>query len=391
MAAIATIIAQGGTGNWPTTNELKIDMSKQAFQSFSELTPLTTILTKTAMENAFNFQVDLLEKHDMPVALTNSATITAAGTTATITTGYAACVEGTLLYNPRADDIAYVSATPTSASVTIVRSYAGTTEAIWNAGDALFLLPTTIPENDSAYDAAASAQMSQVYNYIQLVRMNLNITRLQDEMQLNVDEKTRTMLQTQKYREYRQRKELGLMFGGRASTGTAPATIRTSGGCREYLLSGTNYKDFAGSGGLTETSWDDYLNDFFTENYDAGDVFCPLGPKAKGKILNWGKAKGRVELDKDNSNKYGFKIDTYDYDGKLVRLVRSPLLNQSTITSGWGFLLDMNRLKYKILVPDTLHEDIIGIRSEAIIDCYRGAGALLLANENKHGMFVGGN
>ena len=389
MATLPTVLAQGGAGNWPQTNELAVDMSAQEYAAFGELTPLTTILSKMAQENAFNFQVELLEKYDMPIALTVSGALAAAGTTLTISSGYKACVLGTLIYNPRAGDIAYVSATPTTSSITVTRDYSGTTGAIWNVGDTVYLLPPTIAEDDDDYTAAASAQSARVYNYVQLVRMNFNITRLLNEMKRNVPESTHSMLKTQKYREYRTRKELGTLFGGRASTGTAPATIRTSGGLRHYLLDGTNYKDFAGS--LTESTWDNHLNNYFTENYDAGDVFCPLGPKAKAKILNWGKARGRVELDKENSNKYGFKIDTYDYDGKLVRLIRMPLLNQSVITSGWGWLLDMGRMKYKRVVADTYHPDIIGIRSEEIIDCYRGASSLLIANENKHSMFVGGN
>jgi hypothetical protein len=296
---------------------------------------------------------------------------------------------GTLLYNPRAGDIAYVSATATTSTVTVTKSYSGTTGAAWYAGDIVFLLPTTIEEDDDDYTAAASAQSARVYNYIQLTRMNFNMTRLLTEMKRNVPESTEAMLKTQKYREYRMRKELGVLFGGRATTGTAPATIRSAGGLRHFLVSGTNWKDFGGS--ITETAWDNYLNDYFTENYDSGDAFCFLGPGAKQKILTFGKAHGRVELDKKNSNYYGFKIDTYDYDGKLVHLIRLPLLNQSALTTGWGWILDMSRIKYKRLVADTYHPDIIGIRSEEILNCYRGAGSLLLANENKHAMFVGGN
>ncbi|GAG36601.1 unnamed protein product, partial [marine sediment metagenome] len=240
-----------------------------------------------------------------------------------------------LLSNPLRGDIARVTTTPTSSAITVVRDYGGTTGAIWQPGDVLFLLPPAIAEDDDAYTASASALNSNVYNLVQLVRMNMNITRLTDEMQLNINEKTRMMLQSQKYREFRVRKELNKWFGGRSTqTANTYDTIRTSGGVKSYLTGGTNYKDFDGS--LTESSWDDYLNDYFTENYDTSNIMCFIGPKAKGKILNWGKARGRVELDKDNSNKYGFKIDTYDYDGQLVSLVRCPLFNQVPTVSGWG-------------------------------------------------------
>jgi len=392
LAAIPTTVARGSTATQFATNELKIDVSSRAYASYASLTPLTAILAKLASEDAFNFRVDIIEKHDMPVAVTSDGLVAAAGTTVTVGSGYQALVEGTLLSNPLRGDIARVTTTPTTSSVTVVRDYGGTTGVIWQPGDKLFLLPPAIAEDDDAYTASASALNSNVYNLTQLVRMNMNITRLTDEMQLNHNETTRSMLQSQKYREFRVRKELNKWLGGRSTqAASTPAndTIRTSGGVKEYLTDGTNYKDFDGS--LTESSWDDYLNSYFTENYDTNNIMCFIGPKAKGKILNWGKARGRVDLDKDNSNKYGFKIDTYDYDGQLVSLVRCPLFNQVPTVSGWGFMLDMDRLMMKVLVPDALHEDIRGIESEQIIDMYRGSDSLLLANENKHGWFIGGN
>jgi len=379
------VYALADTLNYPATNELAVDMWGKTWESYPTITPITAILSKMADTNSFNFRVDLIEQHAMPVAFTlNNAAGT--GTSLTINTDYKALVEGTLLFNARAEDIASVDTTATTSTVTVTRSAAGTTAASWQEGDILFAMLNVIAENEADYTEAASKQNTNVYNYHQLNRLCFAVTRTEAKMKTVHGGTFRDMAQAQKWREYLEKKELNTYFGGRSTGGVAPATVRTMGGLWYFLKDGDLFKDFDGS--LTETSFDAYLNDIYTNQPDIVNPWCFLAPGAKAKIYNFAKAKGQITLDKETSNTYGLQIDNYDYDGMMVKLVRLPLLAKSPQTNGWGWLLDMDRMTYKVLDKETLFKDIVGMRSEIITDMYRGESSFLIANQEKHSMFV---
>ena len=379
------VYALADTLNYPATNELAVDMWGKTWTSYPSIVPLTTIMSKMNDTKSFNFRVDLIEKHAMPITFTlNNAAGT--GTSLTINTDYKALVEGTLLFNSRTEDIAKVSATATTATVTVTRSQAGTTAASWQADDVLFSMLTVIAENEADYVESASKQNTNVYNYQQLNRLCFAVTRTDAQMKTVHGGTFREMAQGQKWYEYLEKKELNTYFGGRSTSGTAPATIRTMGGLHYFLKDGDLYEDFGSN--LTETSFDAYLNSVYVAQPDITNPWCFLAPGAKAKIYNFAKAKGQVTLDEETSNTYGMKIDNYDYDGLLVKLVRLPLLAKSTSTNGWGWMIDMDRLTYKVLEKETLHKDIVGMKSEVITDMYRGQSSMLLANQEKHSMFV---
>ena len=373
------------TLNYPATNELAVDMWGKTWESFPSIVPLTAIMSKTSDTNSFNFRVDLIEKHAMPITFTlnNDA---GTGTSLTINTDYNALVEGTLLFNSRTEDIAKVSATPTTSTVTVTRSEGGTTAADWNPDDILFSMLNVILENEADYIESASKQNTNIYNYQQLNRLCFAVTRTNAKMKTVHGGTFREMAQGQKWYEYLEKKELNTYFGGRSTSGTAPATIRTMGGLHYFLKDGDLFKDFGAN--LTETSWDAYLNSIYVSQPDITNPWCFLGPAAKAKIYNFAKAKGKVTLDEETSNTYGMQIDNYDYDGLMVKLVRLPLLSKSPDTEGWGWVLDMDRLTYKVLEKEMLHKDIVGMRSEVITDMYRGQSSMLIANQEKHSMFV---
>ncbi len=373
------------TLDYPATNELAVDMWGKTWESFPSIVPLTAIMSKMSDENSFNFRVDLIERHAMPISFTlnNNAST---GTSLTINTDYNALVEGTLLFNARTEDIASVDTTPTTATVTVSRSAAGTTAVAWLADDVLFAMLNVIAENEADYIESASKQNTNVYNYQQLNRLCFAVTRTDARMKTVHGGTFREMAQTQKWREYLEKKEINTYMGGRSTSGTAPATIRTMGGLHYFLKDGDLFKDFGGN--LTETSFDDYLNSIYVAQPDIVNPWCFLAPGAKKKIYNFAKAKGQITLDEETSNTYGMQIDEYDYDGMMVKLVRLPLLAKSPDTNGWGWLLDLDRMTYKTLEKEMLHKDIVGMRSEVITDMYRGQSSMLLANQEKHSMFV---
>jgi len=382
-----TIVSTGGTENLPATNELPVDMHSKMFSAYPSLTPLTVILAKNAENPAFNYRVDWQEKKEMPTTMMVAQTESSASTTIYVVENGETLVQDTLLYNPRTNDLRYVSATPTTNTITVVISQGGTTSAVWNAGDVLHVLLPGVVENDNAVYRSASVADANVYNLQQLCRMNYSLTRTMAAMKTHFGGPgtKREELKQQKYREFRAKKEKTLIFSGRATGGTVPATRRQMGGLRHWLYDGTLYKDFGGI--MTETGFRNFIGDYKDQNPEATNVNLLAAGNVLDIISDFGRDKVRLS---PMSKTYGLDISTYKSRGITVNLIPMPMLDESDVTAGWGFLLDMERIMMKTLARDTFYGDALGVgQSERIHDLYRCQFSLILANESKHAMFVG--
>ena len=377
----------GGTANAFATNELPVDMYSKTMKAFPELTPLTSLLTKLGEQPASNFRIDWQEEVDIPTTMVVSSALASGGTDLVVQANANVLVEDTLLFNPRTFDIAKVASAPGSdTAVTIARSHGGTTAAAWVAGDVLHVLPPSVPEDDEDNYRVASVADENVYNYTQLIRMNYSITRLANKMKTfhgGPGEK-RQSLKRQKYREFRKLWEKLIMFGGRASSGTAPATIYQSGGLVHFLRNGTLYKNF--NGVLTESGLRNYFGDFKDQNPDSTKVSMFAAGNVIDVITGFGLPKTQIS---PTSKALGLDIQTYITRGLTVELIPLPLLVDPE-TRGWGWILDMSRIKMRTIDKPTWYPDAkdIGV-SERIYDMYRVATSLLLANESRHSMFIG--
>ena len=380
-----TIVNVGGTGNLPATSELPVDMWSKRMSAMAALTPLTVILSKLSQESAHNFRVDLIEEFDMPTTVDIAQTEASAGVTIYVTAYGTSLVKDTLLFNPRTEDLRLVDSTPTDNTVTVTISQGGTTSAIWKTGDTVFVLPPALAENDESF-RAASVKDENVYNYIQLCKLQFSITRLENKMTTHFGGpgSKRAQLKRQKYREFRKKAELLKMFGGRASSGTAPATKYFSGGLMHFLNNGTLYKDFNGI--FTETGYDNYLGEYLDENPDAVNIAHCCAPNVIRQINMMCKDKIRIS---PNTKRYGLNINSYIGGPLQVDLVSLPLLKDS-VTRGWGWLIDFTRIKQKDIDRPTFFPDAKNVgESEIIYDTYREVTSLLVANESRHSMHVG--
>ena len=380
-----TIVDVGGTGNLPATHELPVDMWSKRMSAMAALTPLTVILSKLSQDKAHNFRVDLIEEFDMPTTVDIATTEAAAGVTIYVTAYGTSLVKDTLLFNPRTEDLRLVSSTPSANTVTVVISQGGTTSAIWKAGDTVFVLLPALAEDDENF-REASVKDENVYNYIQLCKLQFSITRLANKMTTHFGGpgSKRAQLKKQKYREFRTKGELLKMFGGRASSGTGSSTKYFSGGLMHFLNNGTLYKDFNGM--FTETGYDNYLGDYIDQNPDATNVVHACAPNVI-RLINY-MCKDKIRIS-PNTRKYGLNISSYIGGPMQVDLVPLPLLKDS-VTRGWGWLLDFTRLKQKDIDRPTYYPDCKEVgESEIIYDTYREVTSLLVANESRHSMHVG--
>ena len=381
-----TVVAVGGSANLPATNELPIDMHKKVMTAFPELTPLTSILTRLDEDTAHNFQQDWIEDHDIPVNVIVATTLSAAGTALVLVANGDTIVQDSLLYNPRTFDIASADATGTTAAVTITRDEGGTTGAIWNSGDVLYVLPPALPENDATEFRNTSVADTRLYNLQQIVKLQYGITRVMDKITTHFGGpgSKRNQLKMQKFREVRRKWELMCYMGGRASSGTAPATQRMAGGLTHYLRNGTLYKDFNGI--ITESGFRNFLGDYKDQNPDATKIMLFAAGNVLDNITDFGLSAIRIN---PMSKVLGLDVNTYKARGLQVNMVPLPLLHDP-VGRGWGFLLDLERIRLKTLDRLSFFPEAKNVgESEVIYDTYRVVSSMLLANESRHAMFVG--
>ena len=380
-----TIIGQAGSLNVFATNEQPIDMQEARMKSFAKATALTTIMMRMNREKAHNLRVDLTEEHEIPIKVTVAAEMAASGSTLNIAAFGITLVKDTILWNPDVNEWLNVTANATTNAIA-VENHSGTA-AIWKLNDEVIVLLPKIAEDDSLVFRLSSVVDTNIFNYTQLSRLQFGINRKADAQSTHFGGagSKRKQLQAQKFREFKLKDEQQKWFGVRTSSGSGSSGKWGANGIATILRDGTNFKDFGGV--FTESGWDNYLGSFVDENPDADDMnlFFFGAPKVIRHITGFAKDKIRIN---PGTKTFGLKLDTYRGDID-IKLVRTPIFNNTATTKGYGFILDMSRIKLKELSPLTLHKDAYGVgQSEKIIDTYRADDTIMLANENKHSMMV---
>lgn len=381
-----TVSTVGGAQIFPT-GMLNVDMHPKIFKAYPEIMPLLAITTKMGQNPAHNYRVDATEEHRIPTRFVVGVSCASGATTLVVVANGTAMITGTVLYNPGTDDYATVDSKPTSNSITITKSALGSTGQTWASGTVLMALLPRLAENLDERFEPVSADKTNVFNYIQLVRMQCGINRVANDLpsKFGPGGAERLSRQQQKLYHTKETLELNYMFGARSSSGTAPASYRTFGGLNYFLRSGSLFTNFNGI--FTQTGFNNAMLKYKEENPDATNVFTFTSLNVINLINDFGEEK--LRLNAPVSNEYKMDIYRYTRGGLTFNLVPLPLLTDP-VTRGWGFVLDMDRVLGKTLNNLTLILDAKGVgRSEIIYDLYRGVYSMLLGNEKRHMMFTG--
>jgi hypothetical protein len=381
-----TAVGTFGSANGFATNELAVDMYGSTLEAYPALTPLTTILTKAETNPATNFRVDWQESGSIPDKVVVGAAVAAGGTSVTVVANGTTIPLNSHLFNPRTFDQAEVTVAPTTNTLTITRSEGGTTAAAWIAGDVLYVLPPAVAENDSETFRAASVADTNVYNLMQLIRMQFCIDRVANAVSTHFGGAgaKRHQLKMQKYHEFRRKWEILTYFGGRSSSGTAPATVRTAGGLTHYLRNGTLYKDFGGW--MTHSGFRAWLGDYKDQNPDSTNIMFFAAGNVIDRVNDVALNQVRVSPESDT---YGMDLQRYKARGLMVDMVPLPLLTDHT-ARGFGWILDMSRIRLRTLEGPMFYPEALNVgQSELIYDTYRVVTCLLVGNESRHSMCVG--
>jgi len=381
-----TTISTVGGENIYATNELAIDMNEKIWKSFPSIMPLLAISTKMSIDPAHNYRVDAQEENRIPTMFVVGKACAAGASELVVVANGTSMITGTVLWNPDTDDYATVDSKPTSNTIAITKSACDSTGQEWISGTVLWALLPRIAENQDEVYEPVSADDTNVFNYIQLIRMQCAIDRTANDLKSEHGGPgaKRIRRQQQKFYHTKETIERNLIGGARSSSGTAPASYRTFGGLNYFLRSGSLFTNFNGI--VTESGFNGALQKYHEENPDVTNAMLFTSGNVMERVNDFGTEKMRLS---PLSETYGMDINTYVRRGMRLPMVEMPLMTDPE-TRGWGFLLDMDRVKMKALNTLKLVLDAKGVgNSEIIYDMYRGVYSFLLGNENRHMMFVG--
>jgi hypothetical protein len=137
---------------------------------------------------------------------------------------------------------------------------------------------------------------------------------------------------------------------------------------------------------MTHTGFRNMLGDYKDQNPDSTNVVCICAGAVADLVNGFGLSD--LKLD-PSSETYGLDIMQYKARGLTAKLVPHPLLTSGAVR-GWGFILDFDRIRRKVLDPETYYPwDRNKGQGEVQYHAYRGINSLLLANESRHLMFEG--
>lgn len=323
------------------------------------LTGLTSLMSSNSTDDPeFNWWTKSLATQRMAL----SAAITAAATTLTVSSGAKGLKEGHLIRIEQTEEVVRVSADPTSdTSIPVVRGYSGTTAtAIANVAAAG--VNPNAHVIGSAYEEGSSAPTginydpTKVYNYTQIFRNTLEMTRTATKTRLRtgdqVKEAKRECLELHSIEM-----EKAFWFGKRVETTQNGKPIRTTNGVVAHIDSG-NVVNQAGAS-TDMSTLEGWLKNAFSYGSSEKMGFC--GNTAMLTIQRIIRKNSTFFIE-SGIKEYGMNVSRIVCPFGTLVLKTHPLFNQLTggTTGGtayygpdsWLAILDMKEIKYRYFSGD---------------------------------------
>ena len=348
--------------------------------------PLTQILARLESVEATNMLVEWFEDQLLPDFDTLGANLGAADVTMTVS-NFAYYVYGDLV-KVADNEIVRVSATPTTAVVSIERAYGNAALAV-NAGGRLYITGNAGMEGDS-YRPSLTTQKVPRYNYCQKIEHVAEWT----EEEINTDTFAgQDLPQEQDKLIIEQKKSYEKLFvhGMPYLDQTGSYPVRTFGGMLYYIQ--TNVKDV--SAGFTEAEFEDFLRICFRYGGRHKLLFC--SPKTIQSINAFARGKLQTFTDDDS---YGVTITEYKSAGRHLGLIENPLLTNANLSdlsgqAGYAFLVDpqyVKKVDFKGRYGMTkLHENLQNPGQMLRVDAARGTPSFKMFLDQTHGLLTGVN
>lgn len=275
---------------------------------------------------------------------------------------------GQLFVNQSTGEAIRVTATPTTANVTVARGQLGTTAAAVATTDILLLV--TLAKAEGAAPVQASYQQPEsLSNYIQTFNESVSLTNAYKNNVLRTDKQgPLEQLTAESLEKICNDIELALFLGIKGSTGTTYYT----GGIKNALdlaavANATlldNILDGNGTAGVTLGAFQSWMQTFMTNGSDSKLAFC--GPNAYAALSNYANnASGGfrimqpTESDRKASEMFGLNLTLIQTPYGEISLAMHPLFkNMQRSLGGHMIVCDMQLMKQKVMEPLFYEENI---------------------------------
>lgn len=372
-----------GTGVLDTETRRVRDVAPALAQLEPDAGPLVTLMAKLRSKVTVDPKIEWFEDELLPRFDKLDAALTASATTMTVV-NYKYFRSGDLVRINK-NEIARVTATPTTTAVTIKRGVGEVTGTAASANDQLHILSNSNQEG-ATRRALLSTQRVPVFNYCQIMRHPFGYTETARATKTfaGQDEEGE---QAKQLIEHKKDIEHMCLLGQRNEDVSGTHPERTSRGIIRYIT--TNVTDAGGE--LTEPEFEDSLRTSYRYGSATKLLFC--SPKLI-TVIN-GFARGKLKTVSGDKS-YGITLTQYESAGRKVllhehRLLTNDSLNDLTGIAGYGILLDIEDLMMRYMRGrmTTLKTNVQANDADERIDEYLSEVGLEAHQERKHGLLKG--
>ena len=354
------------------------------------LVGLTSMMKKRAVDDPeFNWWEKPVQTRRLE--LSGASAVTASGTTITVASGALGLKEGDLLYIENTEEQVRVVSDPTvDTAITVSRAWNGSATAVnaTTAGVNKFVhVIGSVYEEGSAAPTGVNFDPTKKYNYTQIFRNSLEITRTASKTRLRtgdqVKEAKRECLEI-----HGVDMERAFWLGARKETVIKGKPARSLGGFK-YLLdqydSGSRVKNAVAdhASGVEMQHLEEYLYDIFKYGSNEKMAFC--GNRSLLTIQQIVRKNSQFQITA-GIKEYGMNVSRLDCPFGTLILKNHPLFNQLTGTNtgtndyygmeSWMCVMDMTNIQYVHLKDsDTKYEPkqeangIDGMQSGYLTEC----------------------
>lgn len=266
-------------------------------------------------------------------------------------------------------------------TLTVVRDFGQTRpstnpDAYNLADDDWVVLIGNAMKEGSTVPAEKLGQPTKKTNYCQIFRTPFSVTGTTMAETQRTSEQERTRLSRVKGKEHRIDIERAALFGEKREYISGNEIRRTMGGLLQFIQ--TNIYDAGGN--LTET---DFENEFCEQvfKYGSSTKLLLASDRLISVINGWGREKLQL-VPRDEA--YGLRLARYiSAHGELLIAKHKLLTNYY---SGWGIVVDIDKVEYKPLRDTVLKRNIQPDDEDAVRDEYFTEATIKVENEKCHGI-----
>jgi len=317
-----------------------------------------------------------------------NGTINNSATTLAVTAGHGLRFRaGDVIMDVATGEHALVTAVSTD-NLTIVRGWGTTAAATMTNADVIVILGSANAEGATIRTALTNVT-SRVANYTQIFREPIKETETSMSTEYYAQDGADPMasLRREHLQIHNKDIERSFLFGEPKEDLSGATPIRSTGGAKNYIQ--TNIKNVAT---LTEPVFDSFMSDLFLTGGDKKmGLFSPIIVSA---INSWAKNTTRLNMYPTDKT-FGIAISSYLSAHGTIDFVQERLLAENTTWAGYGFVFDMNLVKYRYLAGNGRNRDTQLLKvpktngEDSVIEEYLSEIGFELMLENRHGYFKG--